>query len=101
MSNHAQPEQHAGGEEFLLRLRALPSGYAPIGRLKRALKALLRTFELRCVEVSDVTPKLPPLPGVPRQKCRLTRWGTKSILPTNRTETRDRGCNAKFGEGVQ
>ncbi len=53
---------HKGGETYRLTLRALPSGYPPIGRLKRALKQLLRTFELKAVEVEELTP-CPPAAG--------------------------------------
>ncbi len=47
---------HAGGETYRLTLRALPSGYPPTGRLKRALKQLLRVFELRCERLEELKP---------------------------------------------
>jgi hypothetical protein len=55
-----------GGEEYLLRLRALPSDVPPIIRLRHALKRLLRDYELRCRDIQDVTPQLPPLPPARR-----------------------------------
>jgi hypothetical protein len=40
--------------EFLLRLRAEPSGVPVALRLRRALKYLLRGCELKCVSVEQV-----------------------------------------------
>jgi hypothetical protein len=51
-----------GGEEYTLTIRALKSGTPPIIRLRHVLKSLLRTYEFRCVSVSETTPALPPLP---------------------------------------
>jgi hypothetical protein len=52
--------EHQGGEEYLVRLRALPSDVPPVIRLRHALKRLLRDYELRCRDVQDVTPRLTP-----------------------------------------
>jgi hypothetical protein len=54
--------RHQGGEEYLIRLRALPSDVPPIIHLRHALKRFLRDYDLRCRSVEDVTPALPPLP---------------------------------------
>jgi hypothetical protein len=53
--------RHLGGEEYLVRLRAMPSDVPPIIRLRHALKRLLRDYELRCRDIQDVTPRLTPL----------------------------------------
>lgn len=41
-------------DEFLLRLRALPRPVSGIIRLRKALKILLRSFGLRCVDYRRV-----------------------------------------------
>jgi hypothetical protein len=38
-----------------LELRALPGGYAPVLRLRRALKALRRSYSLQCVKAEELT----------------------------------------------
>jgi hypothetical protein len=40
--------------QYHLVLRPLPSAYPAITRLRRALKFLLRTFGLECVQVEEV-----------------------------------------------
>jgi hypothetical protein len=41
---------------YRLTLRPLPSAYPPVIRLRRALKWLLRSFGLECVDVREVSP---------------------------------------------
>jgi hypothetical protein len=43
--------------EFLLRLRALPDRTPPVIRLRRLLKALLRCYGFRAVEVRELPPE--------------------------------------------
>jgi hypothetical protein len=43
-------------QDFLLRLRPLPSGIPPETRLKHALKLLLRTCELKCIMIEEIRP---------------------------------------------
>jgi hypothetical protein len=43
--------------EYIVRLRALPSGVPPETRLKRFLKAALRCYGLRCTEVAEAKPE--------------------------------------------
>ena len=40
--------------DFLMRLRPLPSGYPVAVRLRRVLKALLRSYQFRCVSVAEI-----------------------------------------------
>jgi hypothetical protein len=55
--------RHQGGEEYELRLVAVPSDVPAIIRLRHVLKSLLRAYGFRAVSVRDVTPVLPPLPA--------------------------------------
>ncbi len=62
MSGH----QHAGGEEYELRIVALGDDCAPpIIRLRHVLKGLLRAHNFRALSCRDVTPYPdgPPLPA--------------------------------------
>ncbi len=47
---------HQGGEEYELRIVAKPDDAPAIIRLRRILKALLRTYNFRCTSCRDVTP---------------------------------------------
>ena len=61
MSSH----KHQGGEEYSLKIVARADDDAPpIVRLRRAIKALGRTFGFRVVDIRETTPKLPPQPQV-------------------------------------
>jgi hypothetical protein len=59
----AMAERHEGGEEYSLTIRAQRSDVAPAIRLRAVLKALLRQYDFRAVDVRETTPVLPPLPA--------------------------------------
>lgn len=47
-------------EEFLIRVKAMPSTVPVAIRLRKMLKGMLRAYELRCVSIEPV-----PAPDVP------------------------------------
>ena len=53
---------YQGGEEFEIRIRALPDDVPVFVRLRKLLKAALRAYGFRCESARDVTPKLPDPP---------------------------------------
>jgi hypothetical protein len=52
MSDAPRPRYH-------LTLEAMPDDVPPIHRLRRALKVLLRSFRLFCVEARESSPAVP------------------------------------------
>jgi hypothetical protein len=55
--------EYQGSEEYRIEVRALRSDVPPHVRLRRLLKALLRTYQFRAVRVQETTPPLPALPA--------------------------------------
>jgi hypothetical protein len=45
------------GPRYRVELRALPNGYAPVIRLRHALKALLRAYGFQAVKVEELPPE--------------------------------------------
>jgi hypothetical protein len=42
--------------DFLIRVRTLPGELAPIVKLRRLLKRLGRSYQLKCIDVREVEP---------------------------------------------
>jgi hypothetical protein len=51
---------HQGGERYTVELEAMPDDVPPVIRLRRWLKAALRSARFRALSVRDTTPALPP-----------------------------------------
>jgi hypothetical protein len=51
-----------------VELRALPNGYAPVIRLRHALKALLRAYGFQAVKVEELSPETENPVGLVEEK---------------------------------
>lgn len=79
--------RHPGGERFTVEMQALPDDVPPAVRLRRWLKAALRSARMRALSVRETTPKPP------------ATTPTASQVPAGLAEAR--GCPSGEGEAAQ